>query len=240
MADVAIPAAWIAQGTLPPICARHGGPATRHRRRRFDTRTPTWVLALVLIALLLAAIVALALRKSVQGEIPECEQCVRDQRRFKLTVVGAWVGDVVVLLLAVNFGGAGLILWLLVTLAALIWSFAGGQRYRVHGTLSKDQQWVAMRGSSEEFAAAIDAVVRPTEPVVPPQPVAPAQELVPVQPEAAPQPVPVTPEPVAVEPVAVEPVAPPESIVSAPEPEPVAQPPLHAGLPTRPTILPKF
>ncbi|HET7310133.1 MAG TPA: hypothetical protein VFJ17_02280 [Mycobacteriales bacterium] len=241
MATVAVPAAWIAQGTLPPCCARHGGPATRQAKRRFDTKTPSWVLLLVLVALLIAVIVALAIRKSVQGQMPECEQCVQEQRRFKLTVLGAWVADVVLLVLAANLGAAGLLLWLVATLAALIWSFAGGQRYRVHGYLSKDQMWVELRGASDEFAAAINAVVRPGQPVAPSEPVAPPvaapQSVAAAQPVAPPQPVaaePVAPaqpiiptQPV----VAAEPVAPPQPVVA---PEPVAAP--QAVTPPAPVV----
>jgi hypothetical protein len=210
MTTVAVPAAWIAQGTLPPCCARHGGPATRQAKRRFDTKTPSWVLLLVLVALLVAAIVALVLRKSVEGQLPGCDQCARDQRRFKLTVLGAWVADLVVLVLAVQIGPAGLLLWLLATLGALVWSFAGGARYRVTGNLRKDQQWVDLRGVSEEFAAAINAVVQPT-PVAPPQPVG-AERVA----EPAPEP------------------------RRQPEPAAAAVLPLYSGLPTRPTVLPKF
>jgi hypothetical protein len=214
MTTVAVPAAWIAQGTLPPCCARHGGPATHQAKRRFDTKTPSWVLLLVLVALLVAAVVALVLRKSVEGQLPGCDQCARDQRRFKLTVLGAWVADVVVLVLAVQIGPAGLLLWLLVTLGALVWSFAGAARYRVTGNLRKDRLWVDLRGVSEEFAAAINAVVQPT-PVAPPTPV------------AAPQP------------VVAERLAEPEPR-REPEPAAAAVVPLYSGLPTRPTVLPKF
>lgn len=246
MATVAVPAAWIAQGTLPPCCSRHGGPATRHTKRRFDTKTPLWVFLLLVLGALIAIVVALALRKSVEGPMPECDECDRERRRFKLTVLAAWVADVVVLVLAVQLGAAGLLLWLLVTLVALFWSFGGGQRYRVHGVLSKDQMWVELRGASDEFADAINAVVHPAQSAVPVQSVAPAPEVIapPVQPAVAPVQPAVAPQPVApAEPAMAadpEPTPAPEPAPEAvPAPE-VAGPPLHAGLPTRPTILPKF
>ena len=231
MASVAVPAAWIAQGTLPPCCARHGGPTTRQGKRRFDTKTPLWVLPLILVGVLVAVVVAMAVRKSVQGQIPECDECAREQRQFKLTVLGAWVADVVVLVLAAQLGGAGLVLWLLVTLGALVWSFAGGQRYRVHGNLTKDQMWVELNGASDEFTAAINAVVRPEPPapLIPPQPLAPSP-IVNAQPAAEPV--------LAAEPVpAAEPEPQPQPVAS---PEPVAAAPLHSGLPTRPTVLPRL
>jgi hypothetical protein len=225
MATVAVPAAWIALGTLPTCCARHGRPATGQARRRFDTKTPSWVLLLCLVAVLIAAVVALALRKSVEGTLPVCDECAAEQRRFKLTVVGAWAADVVVLVLAAQLGVTGLLIWLLATLAALVWSFGGGQRYRVTGFLRKDQMWVDLRGVSDEFAAAINAVVRPEQPVaVPPQPVV-----------APPQPVAVALQPVAVAP---QPVAEAQTPVVAAEPASAV--PLHSGLATRPTILPKL
>jgi hypothetical protein len=123
----------------------------------------------------------------------------------------------------------------------------------VHGNLSSDQMWVELNGASDEFASAINAVVRPEQPVAAP-PVAPAPQpvaepalvappvaLAPVEPQVVavpPQvPVPAQPQPVATLEAQAQPQPAPEP---APEPEPVPAAPLHAGLPTRPTVLPKF
>jgi uncharacterized Tic20 family protein len=267
MADVAVPAAWIAQGTLPPCCARHGGPATRQGKRRFDTKTPIWVYLLLVFGVLIAAVVMLAMRKSVQGVVAECDQCARERRQFKLTVLGAWIIDVALLVAAGTLGAVGIVLWVLVTVAALVWSFTGGQRYRVHGNLSNDQMWVELKGASEEFAVAINSVVRPEQPVAAPQqlapplpvtaesalfapPAAPPAPVEPPQAAAVPPQALVPPQPTAAEPepapvvepaLVVEPEPEPVAAVEPePEPQPVPAAPLHSGLSTRPTILPNF
>ena len=153
MADVAIPAQWYGEGRMPRICARHGGPATRSTKRSMFTSTPVWVWLLALVSLLIAAIVALAIRRSVHGYLPACERCVRDRRRF----VGSAVGGLTAGLLLFVAGAQAasdllLVVGLLVFVAALLGSMFGDQ-FRVRGRLRKDLLWVELRGAAPEFTA---------------------------------------------------------------------------------------
>ena len=162
----------MASGTLPPVCARHGGPATRWQRRSFYTRTPWWVLVLIPIALLLALVVALAVRGTVTANLPTCDRCDSERRRFRLSVVAAWVGDVVLLVAFAQLGAAGLLLWVLTTLAALVWSFSGDRR-RVSGRVSNDRLWVQLQGVHASFAAPVIDALRNPAIVGPPPPAGP-------------------------------------------------------------------
>jgi hypothetical protein len=152
-----IPAEWYRVGCLPPVCARHGRPATRRLKRTFYTRTPTWVYLLIVISVLVAAIVALAVRKSAPGSLPGCDQCVAERRRFVWSAVGGWLLGLGLLVLAgVADNGPAAILGLLVLLVALVWTFCGDQ-IRVRGSLRKDLLWVDLKGVAPEF----DAQLRP-------------------------------------------------------------------------------
>jgi hypothetical protein len=176
-ASVNVPTTWLEQGTLPPICARHGCASTRREPRSFYTRTPAWVILLVFVALLIAVMVALAIRVTVKAQLPGCEQCVADRRRYRRSVIAAWMADAVLLFVFAQLGGAGILLWVLVTAAALVWSFAGN-RTVVTGTVSKDRAWVALARVHPAFAGAIttalsgavQAPALPPVPVVPPSP----------------------------------------------------------------------
>lgn len=156
MATVRVPVAWIAQGSLPAMCARHERPATRWSDRKFYSRTPVWAVALAVFGLLIAALVAQAIRKTVEGRLPACEQCDTDRRRFVGIVLGAWAADVLLLVASVaGHSGGLLMLWLLATVVALVVSFTG-DRDRVSGYVSMDEHWVDLKGASDGFTTAIN------------------------------------------------------------------------------------
>lgn len=165
MAQVQVPANWFAQGTLPPICARHGGSATGMTHRKLYTRTPVWVLLFIPLGLLIAAIVAIAIRSGIDGRLPSCGSCAEDRRRF---VTRVWAGWGVVVLLPVSAAGlstmgveSGFLVALLFLAipSALIFSFSFDS-FRVRGHFSKDRLWVELKGVTEEFAGTVDAARR--------------------------------------------------------------------------------
>ena len=229
MQSINVPAGWVAAGTLPPCCARHGKPATQWQKRSFYTKTPGWVFALLLIAVLIALIVSLVLRRTVEGRLPACDDCRADRRRFVWSVVGAWVFDIVAIGLLAHHGAAALLLWLLLTVGVLVFSFSA-DRFRVAGRVSKDLHWVELRGVHPSFASAISGALVPPQQFTP----APASAPLPPAPAPAPVPVPVVPAPAAVTP----PVAPPMA------PAPVEPPPAthdigsYPPAPAAMTILP--
>ena len=89
MAKVRVPAPWLQQGSMPRICARHGIPATRLTKRPFYTRTPAWVIIIVLLSLLVGLIVALAIRKTVHAQLPVCQICDREHKQYVLVSIRA-------------------------------------------------------------------------------------------------------------------------------------------------------
>jgi hypothetical protein len=138
---------------MPRLCARHGGPASRTVKRSFHTPTPPWVLLLILVSLLIAAIVALAIRKSAHGYLPGCARCASDRRGFIAAACGGLTVGLLLTVLGFAVDSAGLLLLsLLVFLVALVGTFCGDQ-FRVRGRLRKDLQWVELRGVAPGFAA---------------------------------------------------------------------------------------
>ncbi|MEP6667239.1 MAG: hypothetical protein ABJA81_12400 [Nocardioidaceae bacterium] len=162
MAEVQVPATWVAQNYFPPICARHGKPATSVKSRAFNTRTPGWCYVLILVAVLVFVIVAMSMRKTVKGQLPACADCSRDRRRFFANMVAGCVGSIALITSAVAVtSGALVIVGFVALLAALLFGFAGDY-FRVAGHLSDDQVWVHLKGVDEKFANAINNALRGT------------------------------------------------------------------------------
>ncbi len=165
MATVQVPAHWLAQNYLPPICARHGGPATSAVTRKFSTRPPGWSYVLILIGVLVFVIVVMALQYSLSTALPACAECRQDRRRFIGYALSGWVAAIA--LTVVSFtttSGALIVLGLLAVVGALVFSFVGDS-FRVSGHVSADRGWVNLKGVHATFAAAIDNAVRPGAPV---------------------------------------------------------------------------
>ena len=162
-----IPAEWYRVGWVPPVCARHGRPATAPLKRTFYTRTPGWVYLLIVLSLAVAAIVSLAIRKSARGTLPGCDRCVAERRRFVWSAVGGWVLALGILFPALGADGraAGLVaaFGLLLLIAAFGWTLSG-DRVRVRGHLRKDLVWLDLTGVSPEFASEVRAELARTQP----------------------------------------------------------------------------
>jgi hypothetical protein len=152
--NVTVPAAAISTGGLQQIgvCPRHGRPAFAVRKEKFGSKTPTWVYLLILVALLLAAIIAEAIRKRVEGPVPTCDQCAADKRTFRLQVAGVWIADLVLMVIGAAGSAVALVAWLALTLFALVFSFMSS-RYRVQGTVSGDGLYVELKDVDSAFAS---------------------------------------------------------------------------------------
>jgi hypothetical protein len=163
----------VASGYFPAICARHGKPATQRISRKFQTRTPVWVVVLIILSLLIAVLVAMALRKTVTGQLPGCAECDRERSRFRSKVAGGWVATTLVWLVSLVTLNAFLLLVALVaTLFALVFSFSEG--YGVRGFLTQDQLWVQLKGLSPAFVNAVQAGPPQASPVPVPTDAGPA------------------------------------------------------------------
>jgi hypothetical protein len=149
-------------GWLPQICPRHGAPATGSRKQKFYEPTPMWVFILLvlgllfILGLLIGLVVALAITKSEQAQMPTCRQCDADRTQVRLLrVVSGLVG---VALLTGSAVAGSVVLLLTGCLVLLIWlvslSSSAQAMYAVRGRLV-DDTWLDLRGVHPDFAAAI-------------------------------------------------------------------------------------
>jgi hypothetical protein len=77
-----LPATALAAGVVPPRCTRHGKPAVDGLKTTHHSRLPGWVYLTILAGLLIFAVVAVAVRKSVVSRSwPFCGECLATRRR---------------------------------------------------------------------------------------------------------------------------------------------------------------
>jgi hypothetical protein len=146
---VTVPAQALRGHALPALglCPRHGAPASSVRSRTFWTRTPIW-------AFLLIGVLAMFLRKQVDGPVPECGTCAKERRRYRQAVAAAWVTAFAVLVVGVGRASTSvLIAGSFMLLGALILT-AISEEWRVQGVLSRDQLWLTLKGVHPAFVQA--------------------------------------------------------------------------------------
>jgi hypothetical protein len=154
---------WLASGQLPTQCARHEAPATRRSKRDFYTRTPSWVYLTILIGILVAAIIAMAIRTRVKANLPACDRCVAERRKFVLIAWASWAVTLALFVLGAGLSSTPVLILSVVALIAAVVVSCSGDRFRVSGTVSKDRQWVDLKGTSEGFSAQIRQAVEQVE-----------------------------------------------------------------------------
>ncbi len=117
-ADVWLPPGMVQWGGLPPVCTKHGRRASRMSNTTIYSRTPLWVIPIIVLSMLVGLIVALAIRKTVTGIWPFCPECERNRRS---RVTGMWIA-LVTALAAVALGVAAHVpgLLLLALVAAVV------------------------------------------------------------------------------------------------------------------------
>lgn len=153
--NVTVPGYAISSGGVQHlgVCPRHGRPASGVRKQKFGSKTPLWIIAIAIFTLLIAAIVAEAIRKRVTGPIPTCGQCDTDRKRFHWQVAGLWALDVALLVGGLSGNAFALLGWLALTLIALVYG-TQTYRYSVQGTVSDDGMWVELKKVDAAFAEA--------------------------------------------------------------------------------------
>jgi hypothetical protein len=143
-------------GWLPPVCPRHGVPATGSRKRRFTAPPPAWLWLLVIVSLLVAALVADSMANAERADIPTCRQCDADRMRVRLVRVALGLGSVATFLYAIvaDVGGLALLACLLVLRWVLSMSTLLEPFYAVRGQVV-DDQWLDLRDVHPGFIAAL-------------------------------------------------------------------------------------
>ncbi len=130
-----------------------------------------WVLLLIPFGLVVAVLVAIAVRGTVRGKIPTCARCTADWRRFVNLRRGGWATVVLLFSAGMSLDGAGVVwggalvmLSMFGTPVALVFGFSG-DRFRTRGEVSKDRTWIELHRVSEEFAQCIAGALAPIVPV---------------------------------------------------------------------------
>ena len=181
---VRVPTSWMAQNYVPPVCARHGVPATTAARRTFATPPPVWSYLLIVLGVVVFLIVVLATRTKVDTALPGCEQCGQERRRFwsYLAVAGAVSAAVFATGIAISSDGLAMLGFFLL-LATLVMACLR-DRFRVSGTVSRDRAWVNLKGVHERFAAEVNGALAAQPPsTVPSGPIQPDPSALPVGPD---------------------------------------------------------
>jgi hypothetical protein len=157
---------------------RHGAPSARKRIVKIYSR------ASIGVALLLSVLLAHLLRHKVTAQLPDCDQCDAEKKRFRLTVAGLWAGVVLLFVVAVGATQPSLgLLALVVSAVALIYSFGSKHATWVQGVLSSDRTTVTLKKVHDDFAGAVETGLNHAAGLnlgAPPVQVAPLAPLAPV------------------------------------------------------------
>jgi hypothetical protein len=162
---VAIPAPLVAAGAgLPRVCARHGEPATRHRRVLFRSATPWWVYLLLPLGLLPFAIVAVVLQKQVKTpQWPFCPRCGRLRGRRAVAGLGFCmlaVAAVVALagVVPAEYAIAAVLVFVALLVAGIGLVAQAGPAWIARGTTARDGATVEFRHAHPAFADQVEGV----------------------------------------------------------------------------------
>lgn len=162
MPVITLPSAQVAAGAghLPPVCPRHGEPATEQRSVKLISKPPSWAPILILGGGILYLIVVLIVRKTVKAPAwPWCATCTA--QRKKLLAIGLPILAVGVLLIfggiATNSDASPLIavLGFIVLLAGVIVAARGGEVPMTGAMVSGDGRYVEIKNGSDRFLMAL-------------------------------------------------------------------------------------
>lgn len=186
MNEVRLPATWVAGGYgVPGVCTAHGEAAVVNRRIGIVSRPPAWTYLLLLAAVIVFAIVAAVLRKSITA--PTWPFCARCRRTRTLRLVGGFgllalcvVAFVLAFAMAATHTTAdssdfrttvtavGLLVAFLAFLAGVILAGRGAYPAIARTRLTGDGQWVRVPRAHPEFARRVAAAVPAPAPPPPP------------------------------------------------------------------------
>jgi hypothetical protein len=164
MPVITLPAAQVAAGAghLPPVCPRHGEPATEQRSVKLVSKPPAWAAIFILGGGILYLIIVLAVRKTVKAPAwPWCATCTA--QRKKLFAIGLPLLAVGVLCfaggIAANSDSTSPVLVLFGIVALLVGTVVAGRGGQVPMTgamVSTDGQYVEVKKGSDRFLMALN------------------------------------------------------------------------------------
>ena len=129
--------------------------ADRTIKRKFYTPTPVWVIILIIFSLLVALLVALAIRKTDEIGLPGCQSCADATRNRRRIRWGTGIASLVVLIGAGTTGNDALLLLFFIVVLAWLMSFStlldsmGAVTGRLYGP------WLQLKGVHPAFVAAM-------------------------------------------------------------------------------------
>lgn len=170
MSHARIPAAAV--GTLsPPVCVRHGRPASL-RPITFTSRMPLWTIPLiVLLGRLMHRFLVAHLRKDVHAPAwPWCRRCgLRLLGRVALGVTAVLTGMLLAVVLSEKVHGTAKLVAIAVTLLCMgtgIAVLARTSRSATSGArVSRDGEWLELPAAHEAFLTALRTMPAPQYPM---------------------------------------------------------------------------
>jgi hypothetical protein len=146
------------------------------RRVRLYSTTPWWVWLLIPVSLLIALVVSLVLRKSVDAWAwPFCAHCVEQRKRMLSATAGSGAGMVLGVALAIVSGSG---LWLLLTclglVAVVVFSGRAGWGTISGARVTRDGAAVEVRSPAAAYLAVLPPHPGAPRPVQAPAPAYPA------------------------------------------------------------------
>lgn len=158
--SIDIPVGDYEHGQPPPVCPKHGLPATETSMRKFYTRDSPWLVVLIIVSLALALIVALAIRSSVSGRVPRCEQCARARRQTVTVLALLWL-VLLATFLPITASGTTTVtaVWFVALVVVVAGSIVAPGRSSVRGWLTNDKRYVHLKDVHPNFAVAVSALI---------------------------------------------------------------------------------
>ena len=157
MQMVRIPAAAVAAGQVPQVCARHGEPAVTTKNFKIISKPPVWAAPLIVLGALPYLIVVMILRKTtVASAWPWCAACGSLRKKLLGIGLGAIAASILLTaaLIAVDSDAAGLalVLTFIVVLVGLIVALRSGTQPISGAFTSSDGQFVDVPKAHDRFA----------------------------------------------------------------------------------------
>lgn len=158
---LSIPAAQVAAGHLPHICARHGEPPAEMKRIRFVSKPPPWARFLILAGGIVYLIVVSAVRKKIEAPAwAWCAQC--KAQRSRMLGIGLGVLALALLLIIVGIvtidGSAGPLLFFVGLIGLIAGAIvAARSNYQVISSafVSQDGQYLEVHKEDPRFVHAL-------------------------------------------------------------------------------------
>jgi hypothetical protein len=156
-ADVFLPAGMVEWGHLPCVCVKHGRIAVQMPATKVYSKTPIWVIPLIIFGLLIGLIVALAMRVTVTGMWPVCGECVasRKRRLNAMWVCLAAIPSMIALGAWLHAPGLLLIGLMAAPLGAIIFGASSSWTGLTKATVDPQSHAVRIRRPARGFVAAL-------------------------------------------------------------------------------------